>query len=228
VELIFIRHGQPQWSVDGIGQPNPHLTELGIRQANLAAARMANSEPGLTEILVSPARRAQQTAEPLRRATRIELETVDDLVEMKMPDWDGVPESEVIAIFEEARHRSPDEWWDGLAGGESFRDFHNRVTSTMAQLLAARGTLPDRQGRPYLWHVEEPEQRVAIVAHGGTNAVAIGWLLGSDPTPWEWERFILGHASIARLRAIPLAGEHAFSMRAFNDREHLLAEDRTR
>ncbi len=228
MELIFVRHGQPRWSIDGIGQPNPHLTELGTRQADLAATLLASTEPPLTEVLVSPAIRAQETAEPLQRATGLGLETIDDLVEMKMPDWDGVPESEVIAIFEQARHRSPDEWWDGLAGGESFRDFHNRVTSTMAAILAARGTRPDGHGRPYLWHVEDPDQTVAIVAHGGTNAVAIGWLLGSDPTPWEWERFILGHASIARLRAIPLAGEHVFSMRAFNDREHLRREERTR
>jgi probable phosphoglycerate mutase len=228
MELIFLRHGQPRWSIAGIGQPNPHLTELGLHQANLAATRLAGIEPQLTEILVSPAIRAQETAAPLHDATGIGLETIDDLVEMKMPSWDGVPESEVVAVFKQARHRPPDEWWDGLSGGESFRDFHDRITATMASILASRGTRPDAQGRPYLWHVEQPEQRVAIVAHGGTNAVAIGWLLGSDPTPWEWERFILGHASIARLRAIPLAGEHVFSMRAFNDREHLRPEDRTR
>jgi len=228
VEIIFLRHGQPAWSIDGIGQPNPYLTDLGRRQATRAAHRLGDINHQLTEILVSPAIRAQETAEPLQLATGLPLETVNDLVEMKMPDWDGVPESEVVAIFESARDRSPDEWWDGLAGGESFRDFHERVTSTMARILADRGARPDATGRPYLWHVSEPDQRIAIVAHGGTNAVAIGWLLGSDPTPWEWERFVLGHASVARLRAIPLAGEHVFSMRAFNDREHLEPDERTR
>ena len=62
----------------------------------------------------------------------------------------------------------------------------------------------------------------------GTNAVAIGFLLGVAPTPWEWERFILYHASMARIRAIPLAGEYVWSLRTFNDREHLPHGQRTR
>jgi probable phosphoglycerate mutase len=76
--------------------------------------------------------------------------------------------------------------------------------------------------------VADEADRIAFVAHAGTNAVAIGLLLGIPPTPWEWERFILYHASFARLRTIPLAGAHVFSLRTFNDREHLDADLRTR
>ena len=67
-----------------------------------------------------------------------------------------------------------------------------------------------------------------VVAHGGTNAVALGFLLGLDPTPWEWERFVLGHASIASVRSVSLAGGHVFSLRAFNDQEHLPGDLRSR
>ena len=28
MELIFVRHGQPAWSVDGLSQPNPYLTSM--------------------------------------------------------------------------------------------------------------------------------------------------------------------------------------------------------
>jgi probable phosphoglycerate mutase len=94
-------------------------------------------------------------------------------------------------------------------------------------LLADRGITVDPE-RKHLWHVEDDSPRIAIVAHGGTNAVALTYLLGVDPTPWEWERFILHHASFARVRAIPLAGAHVFSLRAFNDREHLPLPMRTR
>lgn len=227
VELIFLRHGEPQWSVDGINQRDPDLTALGHRQAVLAAKRLAGSG-AVSDILVSPAKRAQQTAIPLLGETQLEGKTIDDLEEIRLPNWDGKPEDEVLEIFANARDRTPEEWWDGLPGGESFRDFHRRVTDATKLLLEHHGMQPDSQGRRHLWHVEDPEQRLIVVAHAGTNAVAIGYLLGSEPTPWEWERFILGHASIARLRAIPLAGEHVFSMRAFNDREHLGPADRTR
>ncbi len=227
MELVFIRHGQPAWSVEGISQPDPHLTSTGREQARLAAERLATDEPPVTEILVSPAHRAIETAAPLGELIGREPVVVDDLVEIKMPDWRGHPEEAVQKIFAESRDRTPDEWWDGLPGGESFRSFHNRVTEATLHILAERGVQRD-ETRPHLWHAPATDSRVAVVAHGGTNAVAIGTLLGVDPTPWEWERFILYHASFARIRAIPLAGEHVFSLRAFNDREHLPKEHRTR
>lgn len=227
MEIIFIRHGEPGWSVDGWSQPDPHLTERGHLQAELSAERLSIAERPVNEIIVSPALRAQETAAPI--ATRLGLSpvTLDDVVEIKMPDWSGQLEETVQGIFMDAKHRSPDEWWDGIPGGETFRDFHTRVTGAFDALLAARGIVRDPE-RAHLWKVADEERRVAIVAHGGTNAVAIGHLLGVDPTPWEWERFILYHASFARVRAIPLAGGHVFSLRTFNDREHLPPDLRTR
>lgn len=228
MELLFIRHGQPAWSnVEGFSQNNPELTDLGHRQADLAAVRIANQERPLTEVVVSPALRSQETAAPIAAKTGLPMETVDDLVEIKMPDWSGELEETVQRLFIDARDRSPEDWWEGMEGGESFRDFHDRVTRSLTTVLAERGVHPDPD-REHLWTAENPYQRIAIVAHGGTNAVAIGHLLGVDPTPWEWERFILYHASFARMRTIPLAGEHVWSLRTFNDREHLPEDARTR
>ena len=226
MELIFIRHGQPAWSVDGWSQVDPHLTDLGRRQAELAAERLA-AEHTPTELLASPANRAQETAQPIAAHTGLTVTTVDDIVEIRMPDWSGQLEETVQRIFADSLHRDPEEWWQGLPGGESFRDFHNRVTAAIGAILEERGITPDPE-RKHLWHVEDDSHRIAIVAHGGTNAVALTHLLGADPTPWEWERFILYHASFARLRAIPLAGAHVFSLRTFNDREHLPGSMRTR
>jgi probable phosphoglycerate mutase len=227
MELLFVRHGEPAWSVDGLSQPDPHLTELGKRQADLAAIRISNNERPLSELVVSPAIRSQETAAPIAAKTSLSIETVEDIVEIRMPDWTGELEERVKSIFIEARHRPPEEWWEGMEGGESFRDFHDRITRSLTTVLAERGVYPDRE-QQHLWTVEDPDQRIAIVAHGGTNAVAIGFLLGADPTPWEWERFILYHASFARMRAIPIAGGYAWSLRTFNDREHLPLDARTR
>jgi probable phosphoglycerate mutase len=227
MELLFVRHGEPAWSVDGLSQPDPHLTELGKRQADLAAIRISNNERPLSELVVSPAIRSQETAAPIAAKTSLSIETVEDIVEIRMPDWAGELEERVKSIFIEARHRPPEEWWEGMEGGESFRDFHDRITRSLTTVLAERGVYPDRE-QQHLWTVEDPDQRIAIVAHGGTNAVAIGFLLGADPTPWEWERFILYHASFARMRAIPIAGGYAWSLRTFNDREHLPLDARTR
>jgi len=227
MELIFIRHGQPAWSVDGITQPDPYLTPLGREQANLAAAHFSADPRGLTEIIVSPALRSRETAAPIGSKLGITPLQVDDLVEIRMPDWTGELEETVQRIFAQGRERTPEQWWDGLDGGESFRGFHDRVTAALLGILSERGARPD-PAREHLWHVEDPDHRIAIVAHGGTNAVSLGFLLGVTPTPWEWERFILYHTSMARIRAIPLAGENVWSLRTFNDREHLSPEFRTR
>ena len=227
MDIVFIRHGQPQWAVDGLSQNDPYLTELGHMQAELAAKRIASDRRSAAELIASPAVRAQQTAAPISSATGLDIHTVDDLVELKMPDWRGVTEEKVIEIFKTTKNRSPDEWWEGLPGGESFRVFHDRVTNTLDELLAERGMVRDPRDRQ-LWKVEEDPGRLVIVAHGGTNSVCLTHLLGIPPAPWEWEKFVLFHASFARVKMIPLAGAHVPSLRTFNDQDHIPMELRSR
>ncbi|CAN5347120.1 histidine phosphatase family protein [soil metagenome] len=227
VEIILVRHGQPAWSVDGQSRHDPSLTGLGAIQAKKTAARLARRLRGITEILVSPAVRSQETAAPLIEATGIDAVTIDDLTEMRLPQWEGEPEDRVQRIFAESRLRAPDQWWDGIDGGESFRDFHRRIDGALTGILAERGVTPDPDHR-HLWRSDGGDGTIVLVAHGGTNSVALTVLLGVEPTPWEWERFVLGHASIARVRNVPLAGGHVWSLRAFNDQEHLAADERSR
>ena len=74
---------------------------------------------------------------------------------------------------------------------------------------------------PALWHLEKPERRVVVVAHGGTNAVSLGFLLGIEPVPWEWERFVSFHASVSTIQPIEISGGHSFSLFRFSDIAHL-------
>ncbi len=227
MDIIFIRHGQPQWAVDGLSRPDPFLTELGHEQARLTADRIARDIKVSTELIVSPALRSQQTAAPIAKAAGLDMVTIDDLVEVKMPNWEGVTEESVIEIFKHSRQRRPEEWWDGLPGGESFRTFHDRVTTALNTLLQDRGMERDKQD-PSLWHVDPDPGRLVIVAHGGTNSVCLTHLLGIPPAPWEWEKFVLFHASFARVKMIPLAGAHVPSLRTFNDQDHIPLEKRSR
>lgn len=227
MDIVFIRHGQPQWAVDGLSQPNPYLTDLGHEQARLAGKRIANDKRPTTELIASPAIRAQQTAEPIAEATGLDIQTIEDLVEVKMPNWEGITEEKVIEIFRSSKGRPPEEWWEGLPGGESFRTFHNRVTNALDDLLAERGMVRDPRD-PQLWDVEGEPGRIVIVAHGGTNSVCLTHLLGIPPAPWEWERLVLWHASIARIKMIPLAGAHVPSLRSFNDQDHIPPDLRSR
>jgi probable phosphoglycerate mutase len=220
VDIVFVRHAQPAWIADGVGVIDPPLTEQGRRQAEAAAAYLAGEE--WNEMLVSPAVRARETAEPIAAATGLRPNVVADLTEIRMPDWSGTPAERVDRIFREARHRPPEEWWEGMPGGESFRDFHERITTTLFRLLGDRGVRLRRE--PHLWDIEESPGRILVVAHGGTNAVALGFLLGLDPTPWEWERFVSPHASVSRIHAKSLAGGCVMGMTSFGETGHLGAD----
>lgn len=225
MRLTFIRHGEPAWTVRGRSVDDPVLTERGQRQVELLAEHL--SDVSCDEVLVSPLLRAHQTAAPLLDALGLEGAEAPWLAEIAAPTWEGAPEEQVIRAFAEGRARPMEEQWDGIPGGESFRDFHERVTSGLTALLAERGARPIGPGSP-LWEVDAPGRHVVMVAHAGTNAVAIGHLLGIDPVPWEWERFVTRHSSVSELAPYDTAGSCAFSLLRLNDVEHLPDELRTR
>ncbi len=51
--------------------------------------------------------------------------------------------------------------------------------------------------------------------------MALGYLLGIPPVPWEWERFVSYHASVSVVRPLAISGGHAFSLFRFSDVGHL-------
>ena len=66
-----------------------------------------------------------------------------------------------------------------------------------------------------------------IVAHSGTNGVLLCQLLGLDPVPWEWDRFVTMHSSITRLTSWEMGDGHTFALSRLSDVEHLPANART-
>lgn len=225
VEILFVRHGQPAWARDDVPQMDPELTELGEQQAMLVAERLGKG--GASSLVTSPAVRARSTAAPLAQRLGLEPEVVEDLLEFQLPDWSRLTMMEVALKFREARSREPHEWWDGLDGGEKFRDFHARVQRGLSTVLRSRGvTVLDGHDTP-IFQVEQDFGRLVVFGHGGTNAVAMNILLGVPCVPWEWERFAIAHAGFVRLKAIPLGRGRIFSLRAFNDCEHLPREMRS-
>lgn len=236
MELILVRHGEPAWvSPDGRNRNDPELTERGHAQARRAATRLADTEdlPGrgdVDRLFVSPAARAQQTAKPIAAALALPMETHGWLVELKSPEtWDGAPIEQIQEAFAALAPRPRAQWWEGHEGGESLRAFHERVTTGLRALLGDLGVTPAAEG---LWDVAGPAadgtvDRIVAVAHGGTNSAIIAHLLGAAPEPWEWDRFSMGHASVAVLATTPMAGHHIWSLRSLGDANHLPLDDRT-
>lgn len=210
-----------------MAQRDPELTALGHEQAQRTAKHLVNAYD-VTHVVHSTARRAVETAAPLLELTGLEPTISAEIREIDMPKWDAIEDAQVLEIFRKARRRPPAAWWAGLEGGESFVDFRQRVVAALDAILEDHGITWHTQDHPHLWDSRGDDGRVAIIAHGGTNAVAITHLLGMEPTPWEWERLPLGHTSVTHLKAIGLAGAHAFTLQAYNELIHLPEAIRTR
>lgn len=218
--LTLIRHAEPAYVVDGVAWSDPPLTERGRRQAQLVAERV--NRWNVDELWVSSMVRARLTAEPVAEATGVEPQVMDWLREIQNPpEWDGSPADEIEEFFATSQNRTIDEMWEGAPNGESFRDFHQRVRGGLRQAFAERG-IGQVSGETHLWS-DVDDRRVVVVAHGGTNALIIGMLLGVTPTPWEWDRFTHVHSGVSRLVSQPTAGYHSWSLRALSDRSHLPA-----
>ena len=132
MELIFVRHGEPDWTGDESTLDDPPLTSRGHRQAELAAERIAAGPEIPTDLVVSPALRSQETARPIATRTGLAIDTVDSLLELGMPSRAGLTEKEGQHLQDDSFNRPPSQWWDGLDGGETFADFHTRVTDALA------------------------------------------------------------------------------------------------
>lgn len=221
MDLYLVRHGQPDLAPDHIVSSDPVLTDLGREQATRVGHRFSSLE-GVDELWASPMNRAFETSDPVAEALGLEREVYDWLKEIQNPpEWEGEPLEQIEKAFEEANFREMEHMWDGLKGGESFRDFHDRVVTGLSKTMDAHGVHPlDPEGR-HLWNVDDPNKRVVIVAHAGTNAVILGHLLGLDPVPWEWDRFRQPHTGVSRLTTFRVSTGWAFSLRQLGDVTHL-------
>lgn len=207
---------------------DPPLTERGRAQAVRAAERLSLGHRKPAEIIVSSAKRALETAAPLAERTGITPTVVDELIELKLPDWSELAPEEVATHFRAARTRKLHEWWQGMPGGETFHAFHERISKALERILRDRGVVAKEGGPKHLYEQTSDPGRVVIVGHGGTNSVAMSLLLGVEVVPWEWERIALSHAGFIRLKTVKLGGGVVWSLRSQNDVEHLPREMRTR
>jgi probable phosphoglycerate mutase len=225
VEIVLVRHGQPEWVRDGLNVVDPPLTELGHRQAALMADLLSGDQ--FDEVLVSPLVRARQTAAPLLERLGRDEQIDPWLEEIRDPGWHGTPAEKAEQAYREMRERPVTARWDGLLDGEPIRDFVERIRLGASLFLAERGIHRVEHDLP-IWTISEPDKRIALVAHAGTNSVFMCHLLGLQPTPWEWDRFVLGHASVSRIEALEVHGGYTFSLTSLSNHEHIPASDRTR
>ncbi|CAM3169965.1 bifunctional RNase H/acid phosphatase [Saccharomonospora xinjiangensis] len=141
--LLLLRHAQTPLSIDRrySGAGDVSLTELGLRQAESAAKRIATMDDlgEQPHVVSSPLTRATQTAQKVADALGVSVETHRELRETDFGEWEGL-------TFDEAALRDPElhrRWLRNASvrppGGESFDEVHRRVRRAESDVLARYG-----------------------------------------------------------------------------------------
>ncbi len=224
MEIVLLRHAEPEWVKDGVNISNPPLTKRGLQQAELLGDFLMNEQ--FDEILVSPLQRTRQTSQPILQRLSRELVIEDWLEEIRDPIWHGTPQEKAAEAYKAQRSKESHLRWQGLDGGEAVSDFVERIHLGCTDFLNRHGVTRRRNDLP-VWTMENPDQKIALVAHGGTNSVVLCHLLGLTATPWEWERFVIGHATISRIQSFELGDGHTFGLTRLSGDEHLPVTMRT-
>jgi broad specificity phosphatase PhoE len=132
---LLLRHGQTELSGERrfSGRTDTPLTKEGLRQAGLAARRLAGA--GAAVVITSPLQRARRTAEAVAEAAGAPLVVYDELIEADFGDWQGL-------TFAEAAKKWPDQlaaWMSSPDAtppeGESFAMVALRVLAGLDRLI---------------------------------------------------------------------------------------------
>lgn len=227
MEIVIIRHAQPEWVKDGLSVDNPPLTDLGFRQADAVANEIANEH--FDEVLVSPLLRTRQTAEPILDVLGRPLIIEPWLEEIRNPIWHGTPQEKAEAAWSAEKSKASHERWSGVEGGEAVSDFVTRINEGIGGFLASRGIVRASSDLP-VWETNgqfDDNRKIALICHAGTGSVSLCHMLGFPVTPWEWERLVIGHATINRISTLQLADGITFGLTQLSGNHHLDPDMRT-
>ena len=151
MEIVLIRHGQPEWVKDGEYTVDPGLTEIGKKQAEKSASFF--SENSMDEIWVSPLSRAQETLKPFEeRNIAPKVKTFEWLREALDDDEKkliGESQETIREYFDHRNTRSFEDWMETTHGAymkgfseniiKNFDESLHSVLLSLAKRVAADG-----------------------------------------------------------------------------------------
>ena len=239
--LVLLRHGESTAIVEGRfqGRSDVPLSPLGLREAELAAARLArpHATPGLPvpagaplEIVHSPLARAAQTADAVARAVAapdgfawpVPLRADDGFAEIGQGEWEGRLATEIA-----------ERWGDTLSawrlrpteahapGGETLDEVQARVRPALDGVFerlaegrpAGAADGPQVLGGSHGVAADQPWS--LLVAHDGVFKVTLLTLFDLS-----LERFWLFPFALCGISVVELAGGRP-RLRAHNLTDHL-------
>lgn len=218
MKLIFIRHGDPDYSIDS-------LTEKGWKEAHLLSERMKNVKA--KRCFVSPLGRAKDTAKESLEKMNMEGEILDFLEEFPVrvhrPDrpnelkvsWDWLPED----WTKNDKFFSPDTWMEHEVFDEAnIKERVDYINSSFESLLNELGY--KKEGRLFK-AVKANNDTYVFFCHFALQCVLLAYLLNASP-------MVLWHGLCAAPTSVTTVvteerreGTAYFRMSSFGDISHL-------
>jgi probable phosphoglycerate mutase len=203
-EILLVRHGSTigmdaggTFPVNADGDGDPPLSEDGETQARLVGERLAH-EP-VAKLFVTTLQRTTQTAARFVELSGLQAETVRDLREIHLGDWDAGEYRARIANRDPIIVQSfTEQRWDIIPGAEKDELFAERVRHGFDHVVAQTG--PDAVG-------------VAVV-HGGVIAELCRQATGSDA-------FAFLGADNTSINRLVVFADGRLRLRGYNDTGHL-------
>ncbi len=199
--FVFLRHGESVGNAEARwqGQSDYVLTEKGRAQTRLLADRWRSEGTKFDLIITSPLIRAQETAEIIASALKVDVELEPLLLERHIGEMEGLT-AEEVRKKPQPPYVTP---YDSIGGeGEGDWSLFLRAGQALQALL------------------RRPPGNYLIVSHGGLlnqlmNAI-IGIAPHADPSG---VRFRFENTAFARVIYVP--HQHRWAFDALNDHSHL-------
>jgi probable phosphoglycerate mutase len=170
MQLYVVRHGETDANAEGRyqGSLDIDLNERGVLQARELRARLPSQ---IDAVVVSPLRRAQQTAAIVFADDGLELHTLDAFRERSVGVFEGLTQAEAAQRYPELWAQNITRQWElAPTDGESVSQFVERIRKGLNELLVNHG-----------------QQVVVLVAHG-VVAKAIRALVRDDFSDFfDWQ-----------------------------------------
>lgn len=134
--LLLVRHAQTRSNVSGryMGWMDEDLSDEGIWQAQRLSARLSGKP--ITAVYSSPLRRAHRTAEMIALPHGLTVQTMAELGEIRMGQWEGLFAADIQARFPELwKTWRTDPSTIQMPGGESLSQVAGRATKAFDHIL---------------------------------------------------------------------------------------------
>jgi broad specificity phosphatase PhoE len=150
------------------GRAEPELDEIGIKQAEAAASRVAEWQ--IASVYSSPLQRALTTAKILARPLSLEVRLLPGIIDIDYGEWQGLSPEEAAANYSNLYSK----WLNNphevkFPGGESLADVRERAASAVDDLI-----------------IQHPKETIVLVSHKVVCQILILSLLGLDNSHF-WE-----------------------------------------